>query len=676
MTIFHLLFPFAVYVFYSHLLQIATNLANSSSSGGGNVSANNSFSAGTPAQQPSQSLAGCAKIETLESFIILLANDIKFEKVEITNNSLKNLIDLMVALLKEEREYVLPDELFTDRFDCLLVNECLEFARFGGERLNPRLLLRKLEFAIELFDYGFVRPAIGYCEAIRAALLSDHFELKSLAENTAQMKASQLTQYLLPAGSILESSRNNSGGWEDEQDAEERRQFVLALWQYQMAKMLTRVDPACPLEAFDSPLIEPPAERALEEEEEEDDDDEVDVISQEEEEEEEEEEEQPPPPPVVQRRQSSKRSSTKVVKEAAVAPTSSKAKTATVVETAEKKVAEKQNRGSVGKEAAPKRAQLPPPPVQQRQQQKPLAQAPLPPPPVLEEISEEGVAGDEGGDHQQQHQQLVADSGSSGRQQMFGGGDQQQQQQLRQMMESNGTVDEQQQQQTVDAFKSLSLSSSITSEDVIDRSRSSVGAISTSATATFEPPPPPSVPPTRDALFGLPNSMPSSSLTSGPPSAFTPLSTTTTTAAPAPSVPSLPTPPATNLQQQPSFFMPPPPAASATNSYDTAAPFDFMSSGQVTSIPTYDPFPLEDHPADQQQQKSGGGSYLNDYSNYNSNSSNHQQQVGNHSGGSKQTERKAAEGTSSSKPDSTKSSPSKNGGLLSSIFGIIKRKFL
>lgn len=214
-----------LFVFYSHLLQIAANHANLSNT------------TGNPIPNTANS-----KIESLESFIILLANDIQFDKVEITNNSLRNLIDLMIALLKNDYDYVLPDDLFTERFDCLLVNECLEFARFEGQRHNPRLLLRKLEFAFELFDFGFGRQALNYCSQIRAKLTEASLDLKYVQENTTQMRASRLAQFLLPLSNLPET------------DDDENREYICNLWLFQMLKIITRYE-SSKTAKFDSPLI-------------------------------------------------------------------------------------------------------------------------------------------------------------------------------------------------------------------------------------------------------------------------------------------------------------------------------------------------------------------------------------------------------------------------------------
>nr|XP_027205171.1 uncharacterized protein LOC113798786 isoform X2 [Dermatophagoides pteronyssinus] len=215
-----------LYVFYTHLLQIASNILNSVTlENGGMIPSSGS---GTTAS---------AKIDRLESFIILLANDIKFDKVEIADKSYRNLIDLMIALLKDDFNYVLPDELFNnDRFDCLLVNECLEFARFRGERLNPKLMLRKLEFAFELFDFGFTRNALRYLTKIADKLKDPKFEWKMLID-----KKSKYSKWLLP-DSIMNS--------EDEQlDSK----LLKNIWAYQFSKIFTRMDKE--LQLFDSPLF-------------------------------------------------------------------------------------------------------------------------------------------------------------------------------------------------------------------------------------------------------------------------------------------------------------------------------------------------------------------------------------------------------------------------------------
>lgn len=161
--------------------------------------------------------------------------------MEITNNSLRNLIDLMVALLKNYYDYVLPDELFNDRFDCLLVNECLEFGRFRGNSLNGRLLFRKLEFAFELFDFGFVPHALNYCVQIKTKLTEDGLNLKCIQENSPHLRASRFSKFLLPQDSLVGS------------EEEENRQYVIKLWLYQINKMFSRSD--AETQSFDSSLI-------------------------------------------------------------------------------------------------------------------------------------------------------------------------------------------------------------------------------------------------------------------------------------------------------------------------------------------------------------------------------------------------------------------------------------
>lgn len=65
-------------------------------------------------------------------------------------------------------DFVLSDDLFDSDFDSVLVNECLEFARFNGKRFNSRLLERKVKFVSILFDFGFVSNALEYCKQIRS----------------------------------------------------------------------------------------------------------------------------------------------------------------------------------------------------------------------------------------------------------------------------------------------------------------------------------------------------------------------------------------------------------------------------------------------------------------------------------------------------------------------------
>lgn len=156
---------------------------------------------------------------------------------------------MMVALLKGIDSFVLAEELFHDRFDCLLVNECFEFARYQANRYNPRLLLRKLEFAIELFDYGFVEHSVNYCEQIKHVLYdSGLVDVKQLQENTSLMKASPLSQFLIPSSLIAEDE-------DSEQTRTDNLNILRDLWSYQMLKMLTRVDRARN-ESFWPPFIE------------------------------------------------------------------------------------------------------------------------------------------------------------------------------------------------------------------------------------------------------------------------------------------------------------------------------------------------------------------------------------------------------------------------------------
>lgn len=208
-----------------------------------------------------------AKIDSLESFIILLANEIKFEKVEIANNSLRNLIDLMVALLKQDCDYVLPDELFHDRLDCLLVNECLEFARFAENRQNSKLILRKLEFAFELFDYGFIEHSVNYCQKVICKFSEPNFnvcEFKQKVQQSALSK-SPFEHFLL------------LGNKSEEEDLE----FFKQLWSYQMNKIFTRQSTF--ERQFDSPLFKQPEIEEEVDEPTEDADDEEEEDSKEEE---------------------------------------------------------------------------------------------------------------------------------------------------------------------------------------------------------------------------------------------------------------------------------------------------------------------------------------------------------------------------------------------------------
>ncbi|OTF81280.1 STOP and ACE1 domain containing 26s proteosome regulatory subunit, partial [Euroglyphus maynei] len=243
-----------LYVFYTHLLQIASNILNSATSENGGMIPTSA--SGTTAS---------AKIDRLESFIILLANDIKFDKVEIADKSYRNLIDLMIALLKDDFNYILPDELFNnDRFDCLLVNECLEFARFRGERLNPRLILRKLEFAFELFDFGFTRNASRYLTKIQEKLKDPKLEWKMLID-----KKSKYSKWLLPE-SIMNSE-------DDELDSK----LLQNIWSYQFSKIFTRINRE--MRQFDSPLFAAEQKNDPLHNDETDNNDDVDVAGEEDE---------------------------------------------------------------------------------------------------------------------------------------------------------------------------------------------------------------------------------------------------------------------------------------------------------------------------------------------------------------------------------------------------------
>lgn len=151
-----------------------------------------------------------------------MANDIKFEKVEIADKAYKNLIDLIIALLKDDYNYILPDDLFNDRFDSLLVNECLEFARFHGERLNPKLVLHKLEFAFELFDFGFIQHSINYLTLIKNAIQNPKLDWRLVANNNSKYR-----EFLIP----------NSASTNDEFDVD----LLKNIWSYQILKIFTRV---------------------------------------------------------------------------------------------------------------------------------------------------------------------------------------------------------------------------------------------------------------------------------------------------------------------------------------------------------------------------------------------------------------------------------------------------
>lgn len=197
-----------------------------------------------------------AKIDSLESFIILVANEIKFDKVEIANNSWRNLIDLMIALLKHDCDYVLPDELFHDRFDCLLVNECLEFARFAEAKQNSKLIFRRFEFAMELFDFGFINHSVNYCKKILSKFSEDDFDVTEFVQKLKQssLNASPFAQFLLPL---------NKDSEVDDQ------QFLKEIWLYQINKIFSR---HCQEEEqFDSPLIKQLTEVSTNQEEESED---------------------------------------------------------------------------------------------------------------------------------------------------------------------------------------------------------------------------------------------------------------------------------------------------------------------------------------------------------------------------------------------------------------------
>lgn len=215
-------FLFLVYVLYSHLLQLAVS----------NV--------GTSTVSATTSSVSSAKIDSLEAFIIILANNIQFDRVEIVNNSYRHLIDLIVALLKGNYDHVLSDELFREPYECLLVNECLEFARHNGRNYNPRLLLRKLEFAFELFDFGFAGPALAYSELIRGQLESPSLKVRQLAGQTtssATMYTSKLAKMLLPADLVATATAPADG-----QEDEEAKQRIRDIWNNEILKLTTRLD--------------------------------------------------------------------------------------------------------------------------------------------------------------------------------------------------------------------------------------------------------------------------------------------------------------------------------------------------------------------------------------------------------------------------------------------------
>ncbi|KAF7496120.1 hypothetical protein SSS_00200 [Sarcoptes scabiei] len=225
-----------LFVFYSYLLQNATNLINSAMD--------------NPGSLPTTLIsASNAKIDKLESFIILLANDIKFDKVEMHDKSFKNLIDLILALLKNDYFYMLPDELFAnDRFNCILVNECLELARFHGERFNPRLILRKLEFAIELFEFGFTKNCFNYISKIKSVILDPKLDWKLLSDPTSKYQ-----HFMLPSSVISNEDGNFSAD------------LLRNIWSYQLNKMFTRMNEE--MKEFDTPLIEKLADSVADESE-------------------------------------------------------------------------------------------------------------------------------------------------------------------------------------------------------------------------------------------------------------------------------------------------------------------------------------------------------------------------------------------------------------------------
>lgn len=123
------------------------------------------------------------------------------------------------------------------------------------------------------------------------------------------------------------------------------------------------------------------------------------------------------------------------------------------------------------------------------------------------------------------------------------------------------------------------------------------------------------------------------------------------------SVPS-PAPPQFN------FFQPP--VLPPTDSDQSSPPFDFISSGQVTSIPSYDPFPISD-----------------ENSAVNSNNTD-QNKLNNHflteadiaKASQKNTFNSEATKTSSAVTSSEKTTSAKtNGGLFNTLFGKLRRKF-
>lgn len=110
-----------------------------------------------------------------------------------------------------------------------------------------------------------------------------------------------------------------------------------------------------------------------------------------------------------------------------------------------------------------------------------------------------------------------------------------------------------------------------------------------------------------------------------------------------------------NFNQPPQFFAPPPPV------FDSSAPvFDFMSTGQVTSIPSFDSFNLNEDNDNGQQQK---------IPQQNGNFQQQQQPQPNH-----QSNKLEPNKDQQKESDSTKSSPKKGGGLFG-FFEKFKRMF-
>lgn len=119
------------------------------------------------------------KFVNFESFLTLLSNDLSLNSVEITRNenncnTFQHLIQLIKSLKTQElKNFILSEELFETKMDFILINECLEFCRFSGEKINSKLIENKLLLLSLLFDFGFYGNAMQYCKQLKTCSADD-----------------------------------------------------------------------------------------------------------------------------------------------------------------------------------------------------------------------------------------------------------------------------------------------------------------------------------------------------------------------------------------------------------------------------------------------------------------------------------------------------------------------